>query len=408
MLGMRVWSIAVAAAALAVAGCGDGVSPRGQGSVEAVGAAEKGPVNYELETVAEGLDLPWSVAFLPTAVGGGVLITERPGAVKHVSPEGAVSEILDFADLEDAPVYTRDGFQAGLFEVSLHPQFETNRLVYFSYAGQVGETDSTLMVTRFRLTPGAAGAPPQLTQPERIFAASPARFSGNHYGGRIAWGSDGTLLIPHGEAFHFREEAQKLDNHFGKLIRIRDDGSIPPDNPFVGQDGALPEIYSYGHRNPQGILRAADGRILMHEHGPAGGDEINVIEAGGNYGWPVVSYGLDYSGARISPFEALDETAQPLLHFTPSIAPSGFAQYAGDAFPEWRGDLFLSALVNGHIRHIDVTPDGRLGEQRELFSELEARFRDVRAGPDGFLYLLIEDTSGPNGRLVRAKPSGRS
>ena len=202
---------------------------------------------------------------------------------------------------------------------------------------------------------------------------------------------------------HSREEAQKLNNHFGKIVRLNEDGSVPADNPFVGQEGALPEIWSYGHRNPQGIILSSDGRVLENEHGPAGGDEINHIKPGANYGWPTVTYALDYSGGRISPFEALEGTEQSLVHFTPSIAPSGFAQYSGEAFPDWQGDLFASALALKHVRHIEMNSDGSLGKQQELFGELDMRFRDVRNGPDGFLYLLTEEPDAQS-RILRIRP----
>ena len=180
--------------------------------------------------------------------------------------------------------------------------------------------------------------------------------------------------------------------------------SIPTDNPYA-TGGALPEIWSYGHRNPQGILVTADGRLMENEHGPAGGDEVNEIQKGANYGWPTVTYALDYSGGRVSPFEALEGTEQSLTHFTPSIAPSGFAQYSGEAFPDWKDDLFLSALALQHVRHIDMNADGSLGEQRELFGELGVRFRDVRTGPDGMLYLLTEEPE-ESGRVLRIVPEG--
>lgn len=280
----RNGNIAAVLAALLAAGglsaCSeDGASPRGERSSEAHGRAPAAAVNYELETIAEKLDLPWSLAFLP---GGDMLLTERSGAVKHVGASGEVKKIFDFAELEESPVHFVRSGQAGLFEVSLHPSFETNRLVYFSYAGKVSEATNTLMLMRFKLEDGPDG--PRLTGGEKLFAAKPDRPQYNHYGARIAWMPDGTLLIPHGEAFHFREKAQTLDNHFGKLIRLNDDGSAPSDNPFVGRAGALPEIYSYGHRNQQGVLIGRDGEIYLHEHGPAGGDEINRIKKGANYG----------------------------------------------------------------------------------------------------------------------------
>jgi len=261
---------------------------------------------------------------------------------------------------------------------------------------------NTLLLMRFEYVGDETG--PSLSNGKQLFAASPARVQGNHYGARITFMPDGTLLMPVGDAFHFREEAQNLDNHFGKIIRLNGDGSVPKDNPFITKEGALPEIWSYGHRNPQGILLAADGRVLENEHGPAGGDEINEIKRGANYGWPSVTYALDYSGGRVSPFEALDGTEQSLVHFTPSIAPSGFAQYSGEKFADWQGDLFLSALALRHVRHIDMKPDGSLGDQKELFGELNARFRDVRSGPDGCLYLLTEDESGAESKILRVMP----
>jgi len=283
--------------------------------------------------------------------------------------------------------------------VVLDPDFETNQYVYISYAAKVGDGKNTLRLVRSRYADG------KLSAGEELFLASPARIQGNHYGARIAFLPDGTLVMPVGDAFHFREKAQDLSTHFGKVIRINRDGSIPADNPDFGKYDALPEIYSYGHRNPQGTLLAADERLLVHEHGPAGGDEINHIQAGKNYGWPTVSYGIDYSGGRISPFEAYPDTEQSLVHFTPSIAPSGFAQYSGDKFPDWQGDLFLSALVLTHVRHVEMNADGSLGAQAELFGELGVRFRDVRSGPDGYLYLLTEDKGTPTSKILRVVPN---
>ncbi|MEL7198806.1 MAG: PQQ-dependent sugar dehydrogenase [Pseudomonadota bacterium] len=392
------FTLAIAAAGMLTASCSNqGASDTGEKTSQLAGRVDAGPVNYSIETVAEGFDHPWSLAFLPD---GNMLVTERTGKLFVVGADGSKQVLRDFNENGEFPaVHFGDGIQAGLFDVVLHPQFEENGFVYISYAGKVSEDENTLILMRFKYDiEGQA-----LTGGEQLFAASPSRIQGNHYGARIAFLPDGTLLMPIGDAFHFREEAQSLDNHFGKIVRLNDDGSVPSDNPFVNEEGALPEIWSYGHRNPQGIILAADGRVLENEHGPAGGDEINDIKRGANYGWPTVTYALDYSGGRVSPFEALDGTEQSLVHFTPSIAPSGFAQYSGEAFPDWSGDLFLSALALRHVRHIDMKADGSLGEQKELFGELDVRFRDVRSGPDGFLYLLTEE-EGSQSRILRVAP----
>lgn len=383
----------------ALVACSDqGASSVGDKTSIAAGRVDAAPVNYRIETVADGLDHPWSLAFLP---GGDMLVTERTGKLKRITADGQASLVFDFNTIEGAPVHFGDGLQAGLFDVALDPAFESNQRIYISYAAKQGEKDNTLRLMRYRYVGGAS---PRLEDGMELFLASPARAQGNHYGARIAFLPDGTLVMPHGEAFHFREKAQDLSTHFGKIIRLNTDGSVPADNPFVDTEDALPEIWSYGHRNAQGIILAADGRLLANEHGPAGGDEINEIKRGANYGWPTVSYGIDYSGGRISPFEALDGTEQSLVHFVPSIAPSGFAQYSGDRFPDWQGDLFLSALALTHVRHIEMNADGSLGAQAELFGELGARFRDVRSGPDGHLYLLTEDKAGATSKVLRVVP----
>lgn len=397
-------TVSVAFAAVLLASCSNqGASPTGEKTSERAGRAETAPVNYQLETVADGLDHPWSIAFLPD---GDMLVTERTGALLLVGKDGSKQTVHDFNNNGAfPPVHFGAGLQAGLFDVVLHPDFEENSQVYVSYAGKLADGENTLFLIRFEYVND--GSKPRLEGGEQLFAASPSRPQGQHYGGRFTFLPDGTLLMPIGEAFHFRERAQDLDNHFGKIVRLNDDGSVPADNPFLDQPDAMPEIWSYGHRNPQGIVLTADGRILENEHGPAGGDEINEIKRGANYGWPTVSYGLDYSGGRISPFEALDGTEQSLVHFTPSIAPSGFAQYSGAAFPDWQGDLFLSALALKHVRRVELNADGSLGAQQELFGELDVRFRDVRSGPDGFLYLLTEEGSSGS-RILRVTPLSAS
>lgn len=389
-------TLSILAAGLLLTGCtNQGASDTGEKTSQLAGRVEQGPVDYQITTVAEDLDHPWSLAFLPD---GDMLVTERTGKLLLIGEGGERQTLRDFNDNGEFPdVHFGDGIQAGLFDVVLHPDFEENGQIYISYTGKLENGENTLLLMRFTYADG------ELSRGEQLFAASPSRIQGNHYGARFVFLPDGTLLMPVGDAFHFREEAQALDNHFGKIVRLNDDGSVPTDNPFVGQEGALPEIWSYGHRNPQGIILAADGRVLENEHGPAGGDEINQIKRGANYGWPTVTYALDYSGGRVSPFEALDGTEQSLVHFTPSIAPSGFAQYAGEAFPDWEGDLFVSALVLRHVRHINMNGDGSLGEQRELFGELDVRFRDVRSGPDGMLYLLTEEPDQTS-RILRVMP----
>lgn len=394
---MRYASLAIILAA-SVGACSDqGASESGEKTSILSPRVDAAPINYTIETVAKGLDRPWSLAFLP---GGDMLVTQRTGKLLHVDANGKTKLIHDFASSSTYPqTHFGDGIQAGMFDIIMHPKFTENGQIYLSYAAKQGDDKNTLVIWRFNYSDDGTA---KISNGKQIWAASPLRMRGNHYGARIAFLPDGTMVMPVGDAFHFREEAQNLGNHFGKIIRINDDGTIPRDNPFVGQEGALDDIYSYGHRNPQGILIAADGRILENEHGPAGGDEINNIKAGKNYGWPSVTYALDYSGGRVSPFEALEGTEQSLMHFTPSIAPSGFAQYKGDIFPDWQGDLFLSALALKHVRHVDMKTDGSLGDQAELFGELDVRFRDVRSGPDGYLYLLTEE--GTESRILRVKP----
>ena len=321
-----------------------------------------------------------------------MLLSERGGLLKHIADDGTVSVVKDFADIDGAPVHTKARAQAGLFDVALHPDFASNRQVFISYAAKVSEDLNTLVVRRFTYSEDG-----KLDAGKQVFAANPPRKESHHYGGRIIFPGDGTFMIPHGEGYNHRERAQTLDNHFGKILRINLDGSIPKDNPFVGQEGALPEIWSYGHRNPQGLILGADGKVYANEHGAMGGDEINLIQPGVNYGWPAVTHGIDYSGAAISPFKTLPGMRQSLVHFVPSIAPAGMVQYFGDAFPELQGDLLLPALVTKHVRHVEMNADGTLGE-------LDSRFRDVEIGPDGYIYLLIEERNGPNGKVLRAVP----
>ena len=346
-----------------------------------------GPVTaleYEVETVAEGLAFPWSLAFLP---GGDMLVTEREGRLRIIR-DGR----LDPTPIAGVPdTYVRG--QGGFFDILLDPDFTANRRVYLSYA-QGTRSANHLAVGRARFD-GAS-----LSGFELILIGEPDKDTPNHYGGRMAFLADGTLLIVSGDGFDYREQALDLKSLLGKTLRIGPDGSIPRDNPFLDRDGARPEIWSYGHRNQQGIVATPEG-VYLHEHGPRGGDELNRIEPGNNYGWPAITYGMDYSGSYISPYTEHPGMEQPVLQWTPSIAPAGLAYYDGNAFPEWRGDLFVAALVEESVRRVDLEDGEPVGEEI-LFTELGVRLRDVRAGPDGYLYLL---TDSAKGNVLRVKPA---
>ncbi len=341
---------------------------------------------YRIETVAEGLEFPWSLAFLP---GGDMLVTERAGRLRIIR-EGRLLP----AAVAGVPESYVAG-QGGLMEVLPDPDFAENRLIYLSLAHGTREANATRLV-RGRLEGDA------LRDVEVLFTAQPLKATPVHYGGRLAFLADGTLALTLGDGANYREESQKLSSHFGTIVRLNRDGSVPADNPFVGQAGALPEIYSYGHRNVQGIvLDAGSGRLYAHEHGARGGDELNLVRPGINYGWPVITYGVDYSGAQISPYTERPGLEQPLLQWTPSIAPGGLALYDGSLFPDWRGSLFVAALRAKEVRRIPLQ-DGQPGDQETLFTELNERFRDVRTGPDGALYLL---TDSARGRVLRVVPA---
>lgn len=339
--------------------------------------------NLRVETLADGLEHPWGIAFLPD---GRALVTERPGRLRLIAPDGSISAPLAGVP----PVFAQR--QGGLFEAVPHPDFAENGWLYLSYAHGTARQNATRLA-RAKLRGD------RLTDLEVLFTATPMKDTPVHFGGRIQFLPDGTLLLTTGEGFAYMEQAQALDNHFGKVVRLNADGSVPADNPFVGQDGALPEIYTYGHRNPQGIVYDAErGIVYIHEHGPRGGDEINVLEAGANYGWPIATYGIDYSGAQITPYEDYPGTRQPLLHWTPSIAPSGMTLYRGDMFPDWQGDLLVGALVKRHLRRVDLDSDGAVSGQDKYLTERGERIRDVVTAPDGTL-LILTDT--PDGRVLR-------
>lgn len=353
-----------------------------------IGDVPVAPVNYELEVLATELEHPSSIAFLPD---GSYLIAERNAGLAII--QNGVKTVVD--GMPD--IHVRQ--QAGLLDVALHPDFEENNLIYFSYS------DGSLLGSRTQLSRAELsvgdGNNAELSNLEVLFSQTPTSLSSLHYGGRLLFLPDQTLLLTLGEGYLYKDDAVKLDNLRGKVVRLNDDGSIPEDNPFVNTKGAEAEIFTYGHRNPQGLILLPDGKILSHEHGPRGGDEVNELRAGANYGWPEITYGIDYSGAIISELSEKDGMEQSIVHYVPSIAPSGFTQYNGEMFPEWQGDLFIGGLVSMQVRRIDVLENGKFGAQQKLFTELEARIRDVETGPDGALYFL---TDASDGSLYRVTP----
>ncbi|KTT30181.1 PQQ-dependent sugar dehydrogenase [Pseudomonas rhizoryzae] len=345
---------------------------------------------YRIETVATGLARPWSLAFLPD---GRALVTEGVGRLRVLVPDDQGRLSLQAEAVSGLPALYSEG-QAGLFEVLPDPDFANNQLLYLSYASGTREANH-LQVVRARLDGG------RLQDVQTLFTSQPAKPFGQHFGARMALLGDGTLAITLGDGNVERTDAQRLDTHLGKIVRITRDGDVPADNPFADRPGALPEIYSLGHRNPQGLVWVAERQALyQHEHGSKGGDELNLIRAGANYGWPLTTGGVDYTGARITPFRELPGITPPLLEWTPSIAPAGLTWYDGTGFPAWRGSLFVAALREKSVRRIPLV-DGKPGQQELLFQELDQRLRDVRSGPDGTLWLL---TDGEEGQVLRVVP----
>lgn len=351
-----------------------------------VGRFESSAGPLRVVELARGLDTPWGLAFLPD---GRMLVSERPGRLRIVAADGSLS-----APLAGVPaVHARS--QGGLLDVVLGPDFERDRRIYFAYAEPHGRGARTA-VARAVLDADAL----RLSAVERIFAQSESPGGGHHWGARLVFGNDGMLYVTLGDRFNHRQRAQDLDSHLGKVVRIAPDGSVPADNPFVGRAGALAEIWSYGHRNVQGAaLHPRSGQLWTHEHGPQGGDEVNLTLAGHNYGWPVITHGREYvTGMRIGEGSARDDVTPPLLQWTPSIAPSGMAFYTGSEFPVWQGSLFVGALRGAMLVRLSLDGEKVVGEER-LLGELGHRIRDVRQGPDGRLYLLDESA----GRILRVQ-----
>jgi glucose/arabinose dehydrogenase len=342
-----------------------------------------------LVKVVEGLEYPWGLAFLPD---GRILVTERPGRLRIVGKDGKLAPQA-VAGLPQVAVHG----QGGLLDVALHPRFTQNDLVYLSYAAR-GEGGISTEVARGRLSAN------RLENLEVIFRQQPKSSSGRHFGSRLVFDREGYLYITLGDRGEM-ERAQKADDHAGSVIRLHDDGRVPADNPFVGKPGWKPEKYTLGNRNIQGAaLHPRTGQLWTHEHGPQGGDEVNVIRAGVNYGWPVITYGVNYGiGTKIGEGTHKPGMAQPLHYWVPSIAPSGMAFYTGDRFPAWRGDLFVGALRDQVLVRLKLDGDKIVNEERMLKNVL-GRIRDVRSGPDGYLYLLTDES---NGVLTRIEPAGQ-
>jgi glucose/arabinose dehydrogenase len=353
--------------------------------------------NFRLVTVAKDIEHPWSMAFLPN---GDMLVTERPGRLRIVR----AGKLLPL-HVEGVPE-VRAIDQGGLLEVALHPDFASNRLIYLSYSKPDGSRGTTaLLRARFEND--------RLTDVEEIFEAKAWNERGGHFGAKIAFDGEGHLFMSVGDRQSppagdlESHPAQDFTTHFGTILRLREDGSVPPDNPFVNHSEALPEIWSYGHRNPQGLaIHPETGDVWATEHGPQGGDELNLILPGRNYGWPVIGYGVNYvDGTPIHESTAREGMESPKAFWVPSIAPSGLIIYDGDQFPEWRGDIFAGGMSAQHRRLSRISLDGQRVTTRESLLHGELRIRDVRQGPDGYIYLAVDDRDGGLTDIVRMEPA---
>lgn len=372
-------------------------------ALPAVGAAQSqvydsSEHSFRVVTVAEGLVNPWSIAFLPN---GDLLVTERGGALRIVRED----EVLEEPVAGVPPV--RAVGQGGLQDVVLHPDFESNRLVYLSFAKpNADDSQGTTAIVRGRFEND------RLNDVEEIFEAQPYSDSPGHYGARMVFDDEGYLFVSSGDRMApstgdlEAHTAQDLSTHHGTIVRLHDDGSVPDDNPFVGSGHALPEIWSYGHRNPQGLAIDSAGELWSTEHGPQGGDELNHIRPGTNYGWPVIGYGMNYgAGTKIHETRNREGMAEPEAFWVPSIAPSGLAIYTGDEFPMWNGDAFAGGLSAQHQRLSRLMLEGTHMSNRESLLAGEMRIRDVRDGPDGYIYIAIDNSFGMPTSIVRLEPA---
>ena len=352
----------------------------------------------KVSVFATGLENPWSLAFLPD---GRALVTEKPGRMRFVAKDGSLS-----APLTGMPQVQSTG-QGGLLDVALDPAFDTNRTIYFTFS-EPADGDAGTAVARARLTETG------LEDVTVILRQEPKVKGAGHFGSRLAFAKDGKLFVTFGERQRYREKAQDLTTTFGKVVRINPDGSIPADNPFAGRSDARPEIWSYGHRNSQGAaVHPETGVLWTVEHGAQGGDELNHPQPGRNYGWPVITFGKDYSGAKIGEGTAKEGMEQPVHYWDPSIAPSGLLIYTGSTFPQWTGNFITGALAGMGLTRLTVTENGERGtgngspaasytvKEERMKDGIERRIRDVRQGPDGLIYLL---TDAGSGEILRLEP----
>ena len=359
-------------------------------ALAAAPSVAQSPPSPKAQTVASGLQNPWAVAFLPD---GRFLVTERPGRLRVVNADGQVQPAV-----QGLPEVAAGG-QGGLLDVITDSAFASNRAIYFCFSEPGKGTTNSTALARARLSQDAK----RLEDVKVIFSQQPKFSSTAHFGCRIVERPDGTLFLTLGDRFSRRDDAQTLDNHHGKVVRVAKDGAVPKDNPFVGKAGALPEIWSYGHRNSQGATLAPDGSLWTHEHGARGGDEINRPQAGKNHGWPQVSFGVNYDGSKIgSGDSAAPGLEPPLHHWTPSIAPSGMAFLTSDRYGAgWKGNLFVGSLKFEYLDRIELK-DGKVVAEHKLLEDVGQRIRDVRQGPDGLLYVV---TDSPSGKLLRLLPN---
>jgi aldose sugar dehydrogenase len=384
----RACATGALAALVALLGCGSDQLPAQTSGADTT--QEQRPAGAQAQhevrtvTVVDGLEHPWSMAFLP---GGDILVTERPGRLRLVRDGRLVQQ-----PIAGVPQVWARG-QGGLMDVVLHPQFEQNRLVYLSYS-KPGQAGATTAVIRGRFEGD------RLSDVEEVIEARAWGTRGQHFGSRLAFDPDGYLYITTGDRGEMNR-AQNLGDHAGVTLRLHDDGRVPADNPFVGRDDALPEIFTWGNRNGQGLaVHPETGQVWQNEHGPRGGDEVNVLLPGRNYGWPVVTYGINYDGTPITEETHREGMEQPVHHWVPSIATSGMAFYTGERYPGWRGDLFVGGLAGQVLSRLTLDGNRVVSEERML--EGIGRIRDVRNAPDGFLYVLLD---ADRAALLRLEPA---